>query len=112
MELFKSAIEKDPANAKAWNNQAWILLNGPTVDLERALQAVEKSLELAPDDFRFRETRGQIFVRLSRWEEAIEDLEFAANALPGSREIHQALASAYDALGNAELADVHRRRGE
>jgi Flp pilus assembly protein TadD len=106
-EFLQRAVEKDPKNAVAWNNYAWIVAHEPNGDLDNALSAVNKALALSPNESRFRETRGQIYIRLKQWQSAVEDLEFAANAMPDSTEIHLALAKAYDALGDEQLARVH-----
>jgi tetratricopeptide (TPR) repeat protein len=111
-DYLQRAIKKDPRNSIAWNNYAWILLQGPETDLQAALEAVNKALEIRPDEFRYRETRGQALVRLGRWQEAIADLEYAANGMPESRDIHLSLAKAYDALGDKQLAQVHREHAE
>jgi tetratricopeptide (TPR) repeat protein len=105
---LQRAVQKDPRNAVAWNNYAWLVAHDSDGDLNDALKAVNTALEIRPNDIRFRETRGQVFVRLGRWREAIEDLELAANGLPRSRDIHLSLAKAYDALGEQQLARVHR----
>jgi tetratricopeptide (TPR) repeat protein len=105
---LQRAVQKDPRNAVAWNNYAWLVAHDPNGDLDDALKAVNTALEIRPNDIRFRETRGQVLVRMGRWKEAIEDLEFAANGLPQSRDIHLSLAKAYDALGDRQLAQVHR----
>ncbi len=107
-KCLEYATEDDPTNAVAWNNLAYIHSRRPEPDLQAALDMVNRSLQLRPDEFRFRETRGQIYVKLSRWSEAIEDLEFAINGMPDVAAIHQSLASAYEALGNKQLADLHR----
>jgi tetratricopeptide (TPR) repeat protein len=111
-DYLQRAIEKDPRNSIAWNNYAWILLQEPQGDVEAALDAVGKALEIRPDEFRYRETRGQVFVRMGRWQEAVQDLEYAANGMPESRDIHLSLAKAYDALGEKQLAQVHREHAE
>ncbi len=111
-DYLQRAIKKDPQNSIAWNNLAWILLQGPESDLQAALDAVNKALEIRPDEFRYRETRGQVLVRLGRWQEAVADLEYAANGMPDSRDIHLSLAKAYDALGDKQLAQVHRQHAE
>jgi len=80
--------------------------------MERALSAVNQALAIRPDEFRYRETRGQIMLRLGRWQAAVEDLEYAANGVPDSRQIHLSLAKAYDALGHEHLARVHREHVE
>jgi hypothetical protein len=46
---------------------------------------------------------------MGRWRDAIEDLEVAANGVHNTRNIHQSLAKAYDALGDKQLARVHRQ---
>ena len=104
---LEKAVNKDGTNAVAWNNLACALLQKQNAPLDKALAAANKALELKPDDFRFRETRGEIFLRLSRWQEAVDDLEYALNGLPNTPVIHRSLAKAYDALGNKELAAVH-----
>jgi tetratricopeptide (TPR) repeat protein len=104
---LKQATSTDPRNAIAWNNLSCALLQKPTPPLESALQAAQKACELTPDDFRFRETRGEILVKLGRWREAIDDLEFALNGLPDNPAIHRSLGKAYEAVGNKELAAVH-----
>jgi len=111
-ETLRLAVAKDPHNAIAWNNYAWILAQGSDADLDEALAAVDKALAILPDEFRYRETRGQILVRLGKWEEAVADLEFAVNGLPDSSDIHSALAKAYIALGQKQLAHLHRQQAE
>ena len=91
-----------------WNNYAWTLSNGEDIDLEAALDAANRALGAAPNDYRFRETRGQVYAKLQRWPEAIRDLEFALNGMPESEEIHRALATAYDATAQPQLAELHR----
>jgi tetratricopeptide (TPR) repeat protein len=109
---LQQAVTKDPRNSIAWNNFAYILMDSPQPDLPQALAAVNKALDIAPEDFHFRETRGQILVRLGKWQEAIPDLEFAANGLPLSRDVHLALANAYDGIGEKELARIHRQQAQ
>lgn len=107
-EVFLAdAVAKDPTNAVAWNNYACALLQKQSPPLDTALNATNKALADHPDDFRFRETRGEVYVRLGRWKEAIDDLEYALNGTPENPVVHRALAKAYEALGNKELAAVH-----
>jgi tetratricopeptide (TPR) repeat protein len=105
---LRRAVSKDPKDAVAWNNLACVLYQGANPRLDQALVAVNKAIELSPDEFRFRESRGQINVQLGKWSEAVTDLEFALNGMPDAPAIHKSLAKAYDALGNQELAAAHR----
>jgi tetratricopeptide (TPR) repeat protein len=106
---LQQALKKDPRNSVALNNYAWLILHEPEGNLNTALAAVNKAIEIIPNNSSYRETRGQILVRLGRWREAVDDLEYAANAMPSSKEIHLSLAKAYDALGDSQLAQVHRQ---
>jgi tetratricopeptide (TPR) repeat protein len=106
---LQQALAKDPKNSIALNNYAWLIIQDPAGDLTVALDAANQAIDLKPEDFQYRETRGQVLVRLGRWREAVDDLEYAANGMPESKEIHLSLAKAYDALGNSQLAQVHRR---
>lgn len=109
---LKDAVAKDPKNAIAWNNYAFIVTQGPNPNHEEALTSVNKALAIMPDEYHFRETRGQILVALKKWKEAIPDLEYAVNGMPTSPEIHQALAQAYEAMGEEQLARLHRQQAQ
>ena len=92
------------------NNLAYLLATGPKPDLPRALGLINKAIAADPDKPQFRETRGQVLVRLGRWEEALLDLEAALPAFPNDAGVHQALAETYEHLGKLDKAAAHRRR--
>jgi tetratricopeptide (TPR) repeat protein len=106
---LRRAVDKDPKAAVAWNNLACVLYQGSDPHLDQALAASNKAIELSPNEFRFRETRGQVYIRLAQWQAAIDDLEFALNGMPDAPAIHKSLAKAYEATGNKELASAHQR---
>ena len=87
-----------------------MLGKGENAELEKAMEAVNRALSLKPGEHRFYETRGQILLRLERWQEAVKDFEFALNGLPDLEAIHLGFATAYSALGEEELAQLHRSR--
>lgn len=105
-----AALERDASDSAAWNNYGLVLSEGEDVDFEAALTAVDQALKIRPSEYRFHETRGQILIRLERWPEAINELEFALNGMPEYLAIHASLATAYAALGNDELARLHQSR--
>ena len=108
-EYLEEAVRRAPDIPLLQNNLAWMLANSEPRDVDRALALANNAVKDAPDEFRYRETRGQILVQMEQWQPAIADLEFALNGMPNSGEIHAALVSAYEAVGNEELADAHRR---
>lgn len=107
---FKRLVDQESQSAVVWNNYAWTLLQDPEPDAAGALAAVDRALELRPNDFRYRETRGQAFLALERWDDAISDLEYALNGLPEAPEVHRSLAIAYEATSKPQLAEIHRRQ--
>lgn len=106
--LLERSLKVNPKNAIGWNNYACMLAEGSDADLDAALTAVQKALELNPDEVRFIETRGQVYAKQGKWREAVDDLEVALNGMPDSVGVHATLAKAYDALGEKDLAAVHR----
>ena len=113
-QFLAAAVARDESDPVAWNNYAWVLGEGEGegAQLEEALASVNRALELSPEEHRYRETRGQILLQLERWQEAVEDLEFAINGLPQLNSIHQSLATAYAALGQDELALLHQTQAD
>jgi tetratricopeptide (TPR) repeat protein len=109
---LEQALAGDNQNHIAWNNLACVKLQQPHEPLDEALVAVEKALAIDPDNFRYRETRGQILLKLGQPTAAVADLEFALNAMPGTPAIHRSLSVAYDALGDSSLASFHRQHAE
>jgi len=106
---FTISFESAPQMPDVANNMALILAVGDQPDLPRALAIIQSVLEKFPDQPNFRDTRGQILVKLGRWQEAIIDLESALPKLSATRSTHEALAEAYKALGSLPLAAEHLR---
>lgn len=92
------------------NNLAMALQK--TDDPEKLGQALELSIsanKLLADHPYLRDTRGQILLKLKRYDEAIPDLEFALRAPELAPTVHASLATAYASLGQNDLADEHRK---
>ena len=62
-----------------------------------------------PESPEFRNTRGLILSRLSRNQEAVVDLQFAAAKLANPKASRLLLAKIYDELGQLKLAEQQRR---
>lgn len=106
---FALAYEAAPQLPYVANNMAMILTVGDKPDLPRALAIINSVLEKFPNNASFRETRGEILVRLGRSREAISDLEFALPLLASKRGTHKALAEAYRGLSLRDLAAKHEQ---
>ncbi|HEX6985296.1 MAG TPA: tetratricopeptide repeat protein [Planctomycetaceae bacterium] len=106
---FERAYELDPALSGVANNLAWVLSHQAEPELDRALAIIEPVIERFPDEPHFLDTRGEIYLRQGRWEEALRDLERALPRLKGNARIHESLATVYERLGRPEIAERHRR---
>jgi tetratricopeptide (TPR) repeat protein len=94
------------------NNLAWVLAHREPPDYDRALELINAALKKLPRSPEFHDTRGQIFLKMSRWKEAATDLELALAAFPDRAELHRALAKVYDQLGDPDLARRHTAQAE
>jgi tetratricopeptide (TPR) repeat protein len=107
LTLLKRAIEKDPENAIAWNNLAFVTSESFPADMPLALDAVNRAIQLQPTNVEFLHTRGFIYLQLKKWNLAIEDLSVVVSQTPNASEVHRGLAQAYRAIGNSQLAELH-----
>jgi len=104
---FEKAIAMNTDSSFVWNNLAWLLTNDDFLDMDRALDAVNRAIAMNPDP-RFYETRGQIHLQLSNWDAAISDLQRALNgAVPDMNAVHRSLAKAFKELGDEERSAAH-----
>ena len=108
-QYLDEAYKADPSQVGVANNLAWMLATGDKPDLPRALEVINHALEAAPGTFEMYGTRGRVLVRMQRYREALVDLEKSLRAKSGPN-LHGDLADAYEALGMAELATIHRRK--
>ena len=104
---FEAGYDLDPSVAEVANNLAWVLTHQKKPDPSRGLAVIETVLARHPHVPRFRDTRGEIYLAMERWDDAIRDLEFALATLKDEPRIHESLAKAYTARGQKELAARH-----
>lgn len=106
------AYELAPETPLIANNMAMVLTFGKHPDPERALDIIDSAVAKLPEEPNLRDTRGQILIKLGRWQDAVKDLEFALTKVADPRTTHAALAKAYRELGLTDLADEHQRRAD
>jgi tetratricopeptide (TPR) repeat protein len=118
-EHLEQAVKLNPTAAVAMNNLAWTLANQEPPDLGRAETLAAQAVQHAPGNPQIRETRGQIYLKQRRWKEALTDLEAVlpiysneADLIKQLPYVHESLATAYENLGNADMARRHRELRE
>ena len=91
------------------SNLACVWADSEVEDAACALTLSTTLLELRPDDLIARRAQGIVLSRQKQWPNAIEHLEAALAAMPDDPAIHAAMATAYENLGQKDLAATHRR---
>ena len=103
------ALLHEPNVPTILNNLAVAVAGMKDGDLEKALSLVDIALTKLPNHVYFLETRGQILVKLKRWQEAISDLEVALEAKELRPAIYPSLALAYDKIGATDMTQVYQK---
>lgn len=101
LDEYEKLLAIDGDNVVALNNAAWLLNE---VDSERALRYASRAVELAPDSAPVFDTLGWVQLRNGRADEALPNLEKAAQISPHEPEIRYHLAVAQSMTGNHRAA--------
>jgi tetratricopeptide (TPR) repeat protein len=105
---LETASKTGVRSAVLLNNLAWVMIATKPEEMDQALQMVNIAIEMSPDDPGFLSTRGEIYFRMEKWDDARQDIEMSINRLPANDELREKLAVAYDRLGNPDMASKHR----
>ncbi|MDA1018529.1 MAG: tetratricopeptide repeat protein, partial [Planctomycetota bacterium] len=107
---LEQAYEAEPHMPAVLNNLAWTLSHLDPPQIDRARKLIDAALAINDQHPEIRATRGEILVMQQEWKLALRDLEFALKSLSDRPDIHAGLAKVYEALGEPELAKLHRRQ--
>jgi tetratricopeptide (TPR) repeat protein len=106
--LYRSILEKNPANSAALNNLANILLEDPT-SVAEALSCIEKALFQEPGNALMLDTKGSILLKMDKPQEAIQVLESAMTVSNDPRIGLHLFDSLKRAGRNEEAANILRK---
>jgi serine/threonine protein kinase/WD40 repeat protein/Tfp pilus assembly protein PilF len=114
LAALRQAIEADPADARAHNNLAWLLVTGPKElrDAEAALPSARRAVELEPQNGLYANTLGVTLYRSGHYAEAISMLEKSLAAGKGNSDAFDLffLALSHHGLGEpAKAKDCYDR---
>lgn len=113
---YSSAYRLNSRMPALLNNVAWMMMRQEPPQLEPALTVVQQAIEQTPPESpifaHMVETRGQIYRRMKRWNDALADLETALKQFPNDSELHRSLAAVYRALGDETMALEHEKRSQ
>ena len=92
------------------NNLAIATVRSPNGDPGKALELANRTLDQLPRNPDVLSTRGEIYLALGRWNEAVADLTEALKNRPPNAEIHRLLQKAYSGIPDADMAAEHGRK--
>lgn len=114
LSYFESAIEADPAYARAWAGLAVVAANLQYTTLgtpetkvwkDRGEKAAKRAVELGPDLAETHEALAEVYSAAEfEWDRSIEEGRRAVALNPSLAQAHDSLARAYAHLGIPELA--------
>jgi predicted Zn-dependent protease len=108
-DYLLGAYSADPDNAILANNLAYLLTLADPPNPQRGLDIINTVLKRYPDSPVFRETRGQVLLKLEKWGDAAADFEFSRRFFPKQPGLHESLALAYANLGNPGRSAEYQR---
>ena len=99
------------------NNLAVLLMEQSPPELDRASELIATALQIAPNEPRLLDTRGQVLAARGEFGDAIAAFESALTQMPQTQaklaaRINGRIAAAYDALGMDSLAQAHRDKAK
>ena len=100
--MYREALQKDPADFKAWNNLAGILFEAMSRPID-AIQCMEQAMKIEPQNKLGWANLASMVGQLGRHEKALEFANRAIALDPHMVEAHLHKATAAKALGKLEI---------
>jgi len=101
--IFEECIKRYPESHTVLNYLAYMWAESDQ-KLGRALEYVDRALKLVPDSAAYRDTRGWIFFKQKRYDEALAEVEKARELMGADAEILEHLGDIHIALDNEKKA--------
>jgi tetratricopeptide (TPR) repeat protein len=100
---LRRAVELEATHAPALNFLGYSLADD-NVQLEEALELIQRALEFDPWNGAYLDSLGWVYFRMDRFEEAREPLEAAARELPSDAVVLEHLGDLYERRGQDDMA--------
>jgi hypothetical protein len=109
-KLLEEAVVSDPQNAEAILQLTQVLLAEESPDYLRVEQMIRKALRSCDAIYHadLYHRLGEVQVHYQKWQKAIVSLERSLSKASDQSSVHQLLAEAYGAIGQADIAAQHR----
>jgi Tfp pilus assembly protein PilF len=107
--LYEAVLQRNPKNALLLNNYSYSLAQR-NLQLERALEMVDTALQVDPDNGAYLDTKGWIYYKMGRYEEARQYIQKALDSREDSAEVLEHMGDIYYQLGQLEEAKNYWQR--
>jgi tetratricopeptide (TPR) repeat protein len=97
-------------NPQILNNLAIAIIRGRPGDAAKALTLANQTLELIPDHPDALSTRGEVYLAMEKWNEAVADLTAALDHRSENPLLHRLLEKAYQGMNETSMAQEHATR--
>jgi tetratricopeptide (TPR) repeat protein len=102
-QRFRAAIRLDDDQAETYNYLGYMFAE-QGMNLDEAEQLVRRALEMEPDNGAYIDSLGWVFYQQGRYEEALVELQRAAERIGDDPVIFQHLGDVHEKLGNTDAA--------
>jgi tetratricopeptide (TPR) repeat protein len=112
LQAYRNAIDWQTA-VRTKNPGPFINLGGLLIETdqpEKAIEYLQKAIEIAPDDSKAHQQLGKAYFNLNDLPKALIELEKAADLTPNSAPVHYILAQAYRKQGLVDKAKIEFER--
>lgn len=99
-------------NPMILNNLAIAVIRGRPNQAADALRYANETLALLPGNGDALATRGEVYLTLKKYDNALADLTESLRNRPGTAEVHRLLAQAYQGLGDEQMSQEHSKRAD
>lgn len=108
VNTFQELIAVDPKHGEALNYLGYMLAD-KGVQLNYALELLERAIAISPDNGAFRDSYAWVQFRLGRLDSALVELKKAVTIMGNDATIYEHLGDVYRAMGNAKEAEASYR---
>ena len=106
------AYKIEPRFTIVVNNLAWVLAHQDPPKLERALELAKQAVKSSPEDGRYRDTLGTVYLKLEQYTDAAAELELALAGAEDEIAVRKKLVTVYTKLNMLEQAKLQEEKIE
>ena len=109
---LEMAYKIEPKFDVVLNNLAWVLAHQDVPNLERALELAKQAVQSSPQDGRYHDTLGTVYLKLGQFTDAAAEFELAMPSVDDKIAVRKKLVTVYTNLDMLEQAKLQEEKIE